>query len=174
MDWKRLLSYVTGSVDEELLLRNEYLAAENRILRSRLKGAPAAQRRRPKDPRRDRKEARPKSARRSGDDRPARDDSRLASPLCSASRPLRRFYADDRHPTHGVSRRPFFHFESAPESDPIAGLVDKVSETMIVAPTRFSNVHAPMIHVAARGPKRFVVCEVLWPKRRLLQTPTPL
>src|ERR1700726_2403539 len=32
----RLLSYVTGSVNEELLLRNEYLAAENRILRAKL------------------------------------------------------------------------------------------------------------------------------------------
>jgi putative transposase len=33
MDWKTLLAYISGSVDEELLLRNEYLAAENRILR---------------------------------------------------------------------------------------------------------------------------------------------
>jgi hypothetical protein len=24
MDWKHLLAYITGSVDEELLLRNEY------------------------------------------------------------------------------------------------------------------------------------------------------
>lgn len=32
----RLLAYVTGSVNQELLLRNEYLAAENRILRARL------------------------------------------------------------------------------------------------------------------------------------------
>jgi len=38
MDWKRLLAYVTGSVDEELLLRNEFLAAENRVLRSQIKG----------------------------------------------------------------------------------------------------------------------------------------
>ena len=37
MSWKRMLAYVTGSVDEELLLRNEYLAAENRILRSQVK-----------------------------------------------------------------------------------------------------------------------------------------
>jgi len=28
MEWKKLLSYVTGSVDQELLLRNEYLVAE--------------------------------------------------------------------------------------------------------------------------------------------------
>jgi hypothetical protein len=29
----RMLAYITGTVDQELLLRNEYLAAENRILR---------------------------------------------------------------------------------------------------------------------------------------------
>ena len=34
--WVRLLAYVTGSVNHELLLRNEYLAAENRILRAKL------------------------------------------------------------------------------------------------------------------------------------------
>src|ERR1035438_7728762 len=34
--WVRLLAYVTGSVNQELLLRNEYLAAENRILRAKL------------------------------------------------------------------------------------------------------------------------------------------
>ncbi len=34
--WARLLAYVTGSVNQELLLQSEYLAAENRILRSRL------------------------------------------------------------------------------------------------------------------------------------------
>jgi len=33
--WVRLLAYVTGSVNQELLLRNEYLAAENRILRTK-------------------------------------------------------------------------------------------------------------------------------------------
>jgi putative transposase len=38
MEWMRLLAYVTGTVDQELLLRNEYLAAENRILRGQLKG----------------------------------------------------------------------------------------------------------------------------------------
>ncbi|MFT5391137.1 MAG: putative transposase [Gammaproteobacteria bacterium] len=38
MDWVRILAYITGTVDQELLLRNEYLAAENRILRSQLKG----------------------------------------------------------------------------------------------------------------------------------------
>ena len=34
--WVRLLAYVTGSVNQELLLQNEYLAAENRILRMKL------------------------------------------------------------------------------------------------------------------------------------------
>jgi hypothetical protein len=38
MDWKTLLAYISGSIDEELLLRNEYLAAENRILRAQIKG----------------------------------------------------------------------------------------------------------------------------------------
>ena len=28
MDWARILAYVTGTVDQELLTRNEYLAAE--------------------------------------------------------------------------------------------------------------------------------------------------
>src|SRR5512138_3381800 len=34
--WVRLLAYVTGLVNQELLLQNEYLAAENRILRAQL------------------------------------------------------------------------------------------------------------------------------------------
>src|SRR5262252_6591689 len=34
--WIRLLAYVTGLVNQELLLQNEYLAAENRILRAHL------------------------------------------------------------------------------------------------------------------------------------------
>jgi len=38
MDWRRVLAYITGTVDEELLLRNEYLAAENRILLEQLQG----------------------------------------------------------------------------------------------------------------------------------------
>jgi putative transposase len=38
MDWKQLLAYITGSVDEELLLRNAYLVAENRILRNQITG----------------------------------------------------------------------------------------------------------------------------------------
>ena len=32
--WAFLLAYVTGLVNQELLLQNEYLAAENRILRA--------------------------------------------------------------------------------------------------------------------------------------------
>ena len=34
--WARLLAYVTGLIDQELLLRNGYLAADNRILRAHL------------------------------------------------------------------------------------------------------------------------------------------
>jgi putative transposase len=34
--WARLLSHVTGLVNQQLLLQNEYLAAENRILRAHL------------------------------------------------------------------------------------------------------------------------------------------
>jgi transposase len=38
MDWKQLLAYITGSVDQERLLRNEYLVTENRLLRSQIHG----------------------------------------------------------------------------------------------------------------------------------------
>ena len=34
--WARLLAYITGLVNQRLLLQCEYLAAENRILRSHL------------------------------------------------------------------------------------------------------------------------------------------
>jgi len=34
--WARVLAYVTGLVNQKLLLQNEYLAAENRILRAHL------------------------------------------------------------------------------------------------------------------------------------------
>src|SRR6266700_755158 len=34
--WARMLAYVTGLVNQKLLLQNEYLAAENRILRAHL------------------------------------------------------------------------------------------------------------------------------------------
>jgi putative transposase len=37
MDWARMLAYITGTVDQELILRNEYLVAENRILKAQLK-----------------------------------------------------------------------------------------------------------------------------------------
>ena len=33
-------TYISGTMDQELLLRNEYLAAENQILRGQLKGRP--------------------------------------------------------------------------------------------------------------------------------------
>jgi transposase len=38
MDWKKLLGSITASVDEEVRLRNAYLAAENRILRQQICG----------------------------------------------------------------------------------------------------------------------------------------
>src|SRR6266568_278589 len=38
MDWKHLLSYITGTVDQHLLLRNEYLVTENRMLRNQITG----------------------------------------------------------------------------------------------------------------------------------------
>ena len=34
--WARILAYVTGLINQELLLRNEYLTAENRIFRAHL------------------------------------------------------------------------------------------------------------------------------------------
>jgi hypothetical protein len=38
MDWKKLLGSITASVDEELRLRNVYLAVENRMLRQQISG----------------------------------------------------------------------------------------------------------------------------------------
>jgi transposase InsO family protein len=38
MDWKTLLAYITGTVDQELLVRNEYVVTENRILRNHITG----------------------------------------------------------------------------------------------------------------------------------------
>ena len=38
MDWVRILAFVTGTVDQELLARIEYLAAENRILKAQFNG----------------------------------------------------------------------------------------------------------------------------------------
>jgi hypothetical protein len=37
MLWARMVACVTGTVNQELLLRNEYLGAENRILRGQIK-----------------------------------------------------------------------------------------------------------------------------------------
>lgn len=38
MNWKQLLGALSASVDEELRLRNAYVAAENRILRQQITG----------------------------------------------------------------------------------------------------------------------------------------
>jgi homeodomain-containing protein/integrase-like protein len=38
MDWTHLLAYITGTVDQTLLVRNAYLATENRRLRHQIKG----------------------------------------------------------------------------------------------------------------------------------------
>ena len=38
MLWARMVAYLTGTVNQELLVRNEYLGAENRILRGQIKG----------------------------------------------------------------------------------------------------------------------------------------
>ena len=38
MEWARILAYVTGTADQELLARNEYLAAANRLMKAQLKG----------------------------------------------------------------------------------------------------------------------------------------
>ena len=35
-EWARLLAYVTGLVNQQLLLQNDFLREENRILRARL------------------------------------------------------------------------------------------------------------------------------------------
>jgi putative transposase len=36
--WKKLLAYIMGSVDQELMLRNAYLVTENCILRKQIQG----------------------------------------------------------------------------------------------------------------------------------------
>lgn len=38
MDWKQLLAYISGSVEEEPRLRIEYRVAENRIARNQITG----------------------------------------------------------------------------------------------------------------------------------------
>ena len=49
MDWKHLLAYITGTVDQALLLRNEYLVTENRILHNQITGSCAVDRWRTQD-----------------------------------------------------------------------------------------------------------------------------
>jgi putative transposase len=34
MEWARILAHIAGTVDQQLLLRNEYLVAENRFLKA--------------------------------------------------------------------------------------------------------------------------------------------
>ena len=69
MEWVRILAYITGTVDQELLLRNEYLAAENRILRAQIKGRLLLSDAEKKDTRRHRSPARPQGARGRGEHR---------------------------------------------------------------------------------------------------------
>src|SRR5262245_54334740 len=38
MNWKLLLGYITGSLDQELVLRSEYLSTQIRSLRNSIKG----------------------------------------------------------------------------------------------------------------------------------------
>ena len=42
MGWKKLLAYITVSVDQELMLRNAYLVTENCILRKQIQGEVAS------------------------------------------------------------------------------------------------------------------------------------
>jgi len=71
MEWGRILAYITGTVDQELLLRNEYLAAENRILKAQLKGTAEALGRRTGEAGRDWPSTGPQDPRRSGECGPA-------------------------------------------------------------------------------------------------------
>jgi hypothetical protein len=41
--WARLLAYVTGLVNQKLLLQNEYLSAENRVLSAKLRSGAGQQ-----------------------------------------------------------------------------------------------------------------------------------
>ena len=38
MDWKHLLAYITGTIDQELLLHDVHLITENCLLRSQIQG----------------------------------------------------------------------------------------------------------------------------------------
>ncbi len=40
MPWRKMLAYITGIVDQELLLRNEYVAAANRTRSAAASNAP--------------------------------------------------------------------------------------------------------------------------------------
>ena len=79
MLWARLLAYVTGTVNQELLLRNEYLMAENRILRRSDQGSVTAFGRRKGDTGRDRSPAGSKGAGGRGGSGQARYDSGMVS-----------------------------------------------------------------------------------------------
>jgi hypothetical protein len=71
MEWARILAYITGTVDQELLLRNEYLAAENGILKAQLKGRLRLSDAERAKLGRDWPSTGPQGARRGGDCRPA-------------------------------------------------------------------------------------------------------
>ena len=78
MDWKHLLAYISGSVEEELLLRIEYLVAENRILRDQITGRLRLTDGRTQDVGRNRQKAQQAGPGRSGQHRQARHDPGLA------------------------------------------------------------------------------------------------
>jgi putative transposase len=69
MERARILAYITGTVDQKLLLRKEYLTAENRILKAQLQG-----RLRLSDAERNRPLAGSQGPRRGGDCHSARHD----------------------------------------------------------------------------------------------------
>src|SRR5262245_25577237 len=71
MEWARILAYISGTVDQELLLRNEYLAAENQILRGQLKGRPKLSDAERSEARRDWSSTGPQGTRRRSDYRSA-------------------------------------------------------------------------------------------------------
>jgi hypothetical protein len=61
------MAYITGMVDQELLARNEYLTAENRILKAQSKGAATTLGRRASHTRRDWSSPGAQSSRRGGE-----------------------------------------------------------------------------------------------------------
>ena len=78
MDWKHLLAYITGTVEQALLLRNEYLVIDNRILRHQITGRVRLTDGERTTAGRDRPEAREASAPGSGQHCHTRHHSRLA------------------------------------------------------------------------------------------------